>query len=1132
MQFRKKHTLLIMFFFLLTSISLSAQLSQRIDLKLEKATIKKFFTEIENKTEYTFMYKNLDLTTPVSITANQTELSKILDQVLTPLRIGYEISGKRIILKDITPAAPSNNKRNITGTIIDTQGEPVIGANVVEKGTTNGVVTNIDGSFSITLQENATLQVSYIGYITQEVAVRNQASLEIILREDSQTLEEVVVVGFGTQKKVNLTGAVSTVDSKSLVSRPVINVSQALQGLVPGLNFSYGGNGGELNNDMVMNIRGSGTIGDGSRATPLVLIDGMEGNMNALNPQDVESISVLKDAAASSIYGSRAPFGVILITTKKGKAGKTVVNYNNNFRWTKATNMPDVVDSYRYAQYFNRAAANNGETPAFSSEKMEQIKGYLDGTFTATTVPVANNPSRWDWVGNSNNDWYDIYFGGTAFSQEHAVSANGGSERIQYYLSGNFMNQTGLISFNPDKLKRFTATAKVNAQITSWASLNYNSKFIRKDYRKASYLNDNVFYHNIAKRWPTEPHYDPNGNMMSMAYGILNGGEDKNQTDWLYQQLQVVLEPIKNWKIFGELNYKTITDFRHIDKLKVNQFYTNGDIFYPDGAVSSVAEAAEKTNFFNPNVYSEYLLELNDGHTLKGMVGFQSELNQWRKLGATKNDLITDELPTINTATGKEKIDSGRYTHWATAGFFGRINYDYKGRYLVELNGRYDGTSRFARDKRWNFFPSVSVGWNLAREAFMEPYEHIVNNLKIRGSWGELGNQNTEKLYPYIQLMKFSAANSSWLINNQRSNTSNEPDLISALLGWETMRSWNIGFDLGMLNNRFILEFNWFNRQTLNMVGPAPELPVILGTSVPKTNNADMLSRGFELDVTWRDQVGQVRYGAHLLLSDDRQKVTNYPNKTGTLSQWRNGQYMGEIWGYETHGIAKSDDEMDAWLAHTDQSQIGRNWMAGDIMYVDLNGDGKINTGSNTITDPGDRKIIGNSSPRFRFGLDLDVAWKGIDLRVFFQGVAKRDYWFSDNMFWGAAGGKWQSGCFEEHLDFFRQEGDEWGANLNGYFPRPTFDAGKNQQVQTKYLQNAAYIRLKNLQVGYTIPASITRKIGISNFRIFFSGENLFTLSPLPDSFDPEILGTGYASNSAKSHPLSRTFSTGFSVNF
>ncbi len=743
------------------------------------------------------------------------------------------------------------------GVVKDDKGETIIGASVLVKGTTNGTITDLDGKFNLNnVKKGDVLEISYIGYKTLEVKWEG-TPLNLLLKTDTQTLDEVVVVGFGTQKKVNLTGSVSTVGAEELQSRPVSNVSQALQGLVPGMNFDYGtsGNGGQLNTEMNVSIRGTGTIGEGSSASPLILIDGMEGNMNMLNPNDIENISVLKDAAASSIYGSRAPYGVVLITTKKGKAGKVNINYNNNFRWSQAINMPEVADSYTYATYFNKMQLNDGATAVqFDNERLQAIKDYQNGIITTTTKPNRETPSIWDWIGNTDTDWYDVVFGGTAFSQEHSLSANGGNEKFQYYFSANYMNQEGLVAIRRDKLKRYTVTAKINADLFPWLKMSYNTKYMRKDFTQPTALTENVLYHNIAKRWPMEPIFDPNGHSMSNTIynPIMYGGDASTQTDWLYQQFQIIAEPIKNWKIIGELNYKVIDDFGHTDYLKSPLYNVNNELYYGDTwNTTKVVERTERTNYFNTNIYSEYMHTFNDVHNLKVMAGFQSELNKWRKISASAMDLISEDIPNINAATGTQKIESAGANHWATAGFFGRINYDYKERYLFEVNLRYDGTSRFARNKRWNLFPSFSAGWNVARESFMEDISNVINTLKLRGSWGELGNQNTDNLYPYIQLMKFAAQDkeSHWLINNARPNTANAPDLISALLGWERMRSWNIGVDLGMLNNRLTLSFDWFNRKTVDMVGPAPELPVTLGAAVPKTNNTDMQSVGFELDL-------------------------------------------------------------------------------------------------------------------------------------------------------------------------------------------------------------------------------------------------------------------------------------------
>lgn len=1032
--------------------------------------------------------------------------------------------------------------RDVSGTVVDATGEAVIGASVMVKGTSNGTITDIDGNFKISVNSKSVLIISYIGYITQEIPVANQNNIKIVLKDDTQTLDEVVVVGFGTQKKVNLTGSVSVVDAKDLASRPVANVSQALQGLVPGMNFSYGDQGGKVGNELNINIRGTGTLDSKvSKASPLVLIDGMEGNMNMLNPNDIENISVLKDAAASSIYGSRAAFGVVLITTKKGKAGKVSVNYNNSFRWSNAINMPKTTDSYTYARFLNQISLNDGETPQFSQDMLQRILDYQTGKITTSTIPDPQTPSRWWWIGNENNDWLDVIFGGTAFSQEHSLSVNGGSDKVQYYLSANYMQQGSIIRWGDEGMKRYTVSAKINTEIAPWLHANYSMKFIRKDLTKPTSLDNNLYYYDAQRRWPCEAVHDPNGYLLTgLTKDLEQGGHADTQTDWLYQQLQLVIEPIKNWKTFAELNYKTINQFWQGNSFIVPGHDVDGNEFTGTGAKSNVAVESERTNFFNTNIYSEYTYTIGD-HTIKGMVGFQAELNKWRKLEASKDDMITESLPNLNVATGQQYVKAGDMNHWATAGFFGRINYDYGGRYLLEFNLRYDGTSRFDRNKRWNWFPSVSAGWNIAHEKFMEPYNNIINTLKLRGSYGELGNQNTASLYPYIQLMNFYPSTNKnenkWLIDGKRQNGATAPGLISALLGWETMRSWNVGFDLGMFNNRLNMSFDYFVRKTINMVGPAPELPIVLGTSVPKTNNADLQSAGWELDLSWRDQIKDVRYGVHLLLSDDRQKVLKYPNESGSLGTWREGEYLNEIWGLTTIGIAKSQKEMDDHLAslpNGGQNAIGNKWTEGDIMYADINGDGKI-TKANTIGDTGDSRIIGNSTPRYKFGIDLDAEWKGIDIRLFFQGVAKRDWAFGGShlVYWGNAGGLWNSASYTNNLDFYRPADDDWlGANQDAYLPRLT-GSGKNRENQTRYLENAAYIRLKNFQLGYTLPVKWTQRAGISAFRIFLSIENVFTITGLPSGIEPETLGSNgdYGSGSS-TYPLSRTFSTGFSVNF
>lgn len=1029
------------------------------------------------------------------------------------------------------------------GVVKDAAGETIIGATVVVKGTTNGTVTGIDGDFQLSnVERGAVIQISFIGYQTVEVTWQG-TPLQVTLKDDTQALDEVVVVGYGTQKKVNVTGAVGMVDSKVLAARPVTNVSQALQGTVPGLNFTVGSEGGALDGSMSFNIRGTGTIGDGSGSSPLVLIDGIEGSLNSLNPNDIESVSVLKDAASASIYGARAAFGVILIQTKKGKAGKARVNYGVNVRFSDAVSVPEMMDSYTFARYFNRAAENVGAAAVFSADALQRIQDYQAGKLT-TVCTINQKTNRWNNYGgaNANTDWFKEFYDSWVPSQEHNVSIAGGSEKIQYTLSGSFLDQNGLLRHGEDNLKRYTVNSNITAKVTDWFTVSYSTKWTRENFERPSYLTG-LFFHNIARRWPTCPAYDPNGYPMDgmEILQLEDGGKQRNEKDLNTQQLQLIFEPVKNWTVHLEGALRTNNTRQHWDILPIYAHDVDGNPFavawggsYAAGA-SRVNEYSYKENYYSTNIYTDYFKQFDSGHYFKVMVGFNSELYKTANLTGQKNTLISNSVPTLNTST-ESPTTSGGYAHNGVAGFFGRINYSYKDRYMVEVNGRYDGSSRFIGDKRWGFFPSFSLGWNIAREDFFAGIAEKarVDMLKLRGSWGQLGNTNTnDAWYPFYQTMP-QGSNYNWLVNGVRPNYASLPGIVSSLKTWETIETWDIGLDWAFFNNRLTGSFDYFVRWTYDMIGPAPELPSILGATPPKINNADMKSYGFEFELGWRDRIGDFTYGAKFTLADDQQKITSYPNENLKLSEaYYPGMKLGEIWGYETVGIAQTQEEMDAHLAKVDQSSLGSKWGAGDIMYADLDGNGVISNADNTRDNPGDRKIIGNKTPRFKYGVTLDAAWKGIDFRIFFQGVAKRDYWMNGPYFWGANGtGEWQAAGFVEHWDFWRPEGDPLGANTDAYYPRVLKNDSRNMKVQSRYLQNAAYCRIKNLQVGYTLPKAWTDKAGMSSVRVYVSGDNLFTFSHMSKIFDPEALESTYDANNGKLYPLQRTISVGLNVNF
>ncbi len=1047
--------------------------------------------------------------------------------------------------------AVQQHEVTVKGVVKDANGEPIIGASVIEKGNAkNGTVTDIDGNYTLRVKRGAQLTISYLGYATQTVPAG--ANSKIVLKANDIKLNEVVVVGFGTQKKVNLTGAVTAVSGEELDSRPVSNATQALQGLVAGLQITQ--SAGSLNDTPSLNVRGATTIGQGSSGDPLVLIDGMEGDINTINPQDIQSISVLKDAAASSIYGSRAPFGVILITTKSGgKRDKVSVNYNNNFRFSTPIRMKHSMSSVDFACMQNDANTNIGGGQLFSPAQVQRMKDWIEGEYV-------NGGTRKDKNGNliysldaddygywksgftdgyASTDFYDAIYKKHTFSQEHNISASGGGDKLNYYASFGYLGQDGLIKVADEGSSRYTATAKISSQWTKWMKFNYSLRFVRKDYHRPQSLGSGV-YEYLGGQWPCVPLYDRNDNLYNeMVNTMTNGGTYRYQNDEYNHQVGLDIEPIKNWVTHAIFNYRTSHNESHTDMQHTYLYNINGDA-YDQNNYTYVSEDYYKENYTNFQIYSEYTFDLQKKHNFHIMAGFQSEDERMKYKYADRAGIIVGSKSQIDGTTGIDAYGTsvdpgvgGNMSRWTTCGFFGRLNYDYQGKYLLELNGRYDGSSRFRAGNQWKFFPSVSAGWNIAQEKFMQPINDWIGQLKLRVSYGNLGNQNVGTYQTY-QTIGVYANNGTWLQGGLKPMTAWAPGLVSQSLTWETIQSFNVGLDFAFLKDRLHGSFDWYVRKTKNMIGNAPELPSILGTDVPVTNNTDLRTNGWELTIGWNDRLSNgLQYGISFNLSDAYATITRYPNNpSNSLSNYIEGERIGDIYGFETIGIAKSDAEMKEHLATTDQSTIGTNWGAGDIMYRDLNGDGKISYGAYTLEDHGDMKKIGNSTPRYLFGIDINAAWKGFDFRCFFQGVMKRDYWASTRYFFGTFEyGRWYQICIDGLQDYYRDE-NSWSVvngfqseNKDAYLPRAAYSS-KNELTQTKYLQNASYIRLKNLQIGYTLPQELTRKISIEKLRIYFSGENLWTGTSLRKQYDPETIGTWYGNG----YPLNTTYSFGLSL--
>jgi TonB-linked SusC/RagA family outer membrane protein len=1046
-----------------------------------------------------------------------------------------------VVLVFLVPLCTFGQNVTVKGKIVDTDKNPLIGVTVIQKGTTNGTVTNYDGDYSISVPSAATLVFSFIGLESQEQAVAGRSTIDIQMKSASIGVDEVVVVGFGTQKKVNLTGAVESVGAEVLESRPVQNAVQMLQGVVAGLNISTQGLGGSLDAGRNINVRGTGTIAGSSSGSPLVLIDGMDGDLNAVNPNDIENITVLKDAASAAVYGSRAPFGVILVTTKKGKEGKTQVNYNNNFSWSSPVQVPDMMNSYEFVNYWNDADFNGGGSgQKFKPEFVQRVKDYMDGKLDAADVVLPRADGKWDYdYTNANVDWMEQYYKESSPSQEHNLSINGGSDKWRYYMSANYLAKDGLMRYGQDTYDRSTVSAKISGQLNQYISLDFTNRFVRSNYDRATTMADGFYDHILRRARPIRAVTDPKGYYMSdINYidALENGGRRNDQQDWNTHQVRMNIKPTKNWNIVAELNYRTYTQFVHEDAKKIYSRMSDGIGQYV--ALTSVAndyvyEFAKKSYFFNPNVYTDYAKSFGH-HNLKVMAGFQFEQNSYREFSASRKDMITTELPVLNLTTNATPEIGGQFQEWANAGYFGRFNYDYNGKYLFEANMRYDGSSRYREDSRWNFFPSASLGWNISEEDFIKSNLTFVDRLKLRASYGKLGNQNTNDWYPTYSTLGTGTANGGWLVNGAKPNTASAPGIVSTSLTWEKIRSWNVGGDFALLRNRLTGSADYFVRFTEEGMGDGPSLPAVLGTGVPKVNNVDIKTTGFEITVGWRDRVKDFAYGVRANLSDSRTKVISYPNETQNIDKYLEGYYTGEIWGYKTIGIAKTDEEMNAHLAtltEGGQSALGSRWAAGDIMYEDTNNDKKISQGALTVADHGDLSVIGNNTPRYALGLDLDASWKGFDFRMFWQGILKRDWYPTGMVFWGATGaGEWWSTALTDHVDYFRASADHpLGQNLDSYYPRPLF-GDKNQKTQTRYLLDASYMRMKNIQIGYTIPASVSQRVKISKLRIFASGENLITLTKLNNTLDPESIGIGRQGGTV--YPLSKVYSFGLSATF
>lgn len=1052
----------------------------------------------------------------------------------------------KISRSKIPPKEAKNNKGNpvlavtVTGTVMNEKGENLQGVNIMEKGSANGTSTNEDGSFSINVKnENVILVFTAVGYKEKEVAVNTGGSsfvLNVTLTAIANTMDEVVVVGYGTQKKVNLTGAVATIDNKILEDRPVSRLSQALQGAVANLNIMTQYGGGAPNATQSLNIRGF--TGFGTTGPPLVVIDGVQaGDFNAINPNDVESISVIKDASAAAIYGSSAPNGVILITTKKGRAGKVSISYNGGITINTPIGLPKMMNSLDFATIYNEAGFNAGygTNNFFSAELIQRMKDYQAGTLTTETManPNAGSDEWLSWFGaNSNNDWFKLYYKPTQTIQQHNLSVSGGTEKAKYFVGLGYNDKPGMYNFGNDIYKRYNVRANFSSKVTNWLEFALRTSYSKESYNSpwsGGGRTGGNWMHQLARKHPNIALRNPNGEYAETSdipYQQ-DGGRHIEAWDKPLITGEIIFTPIKGWNTTMNYTYEA-NIFNTSDHVKT--LYQT----LPSGKLSPLQ--ATTPNSFSRSVGMQYHNLVNlfssyektvDRHYFKLLGGFVSELNDNLGLSGSNNNLYTDNVPSIRTSYGDKPSVSDSRVQLASMGYFGRFNYNYDERYLLEVSGRYDATSRFLAANRWKFYPGMSAGWNISKESFwnsLGAFGDAINTLKLRGSYGSLGNQVADfgdNWYPfYPSLGTSSATGTSWYFANGLEAATYAPGLIDPTVTWVTTTTLDFGIDLAALNNRLNLTFDWYKKSATDFLGSKGNYPAILGASPPLANVLGMETKGFELTLSWKDRIGELGYNLRGTLSNYKGIVTKYPNDLKLLSQYFPGRVMGDIYGLETVGFYQSYDEV---ANSPDQSFIYSKWSPGDIKYADINGDGKINYGASRESDMGDLKVIGNSTPRYQYGFYADFTWKAFDASFFIQGIAKRDVWAGGNYFWGIVGSEWQSSPFTVH-------NDRWTpATPDGYFPKfyMSGENGKNQLTQTKYLQSAAYMRMKNIQLGYTLPATWLEKLSIQKVRVYAMVENLFTVSPLKkhSTLDPEIFFSDM-----KIYPLQRSYSFGLNV--
>ncbi|MEJ4088280.1 TonB-dependent receptor [Galbibacter orientalis] len=1131
---------------------------EKVTLDSSNETLINILSSIENQTSVSFVYgddvKQLHLKR--SINYSNEPLLMVLNDIAKKFQVSYKKINKTIAISTNKVAI---QEKQIKGTVTDNTGVPLMGVSVMQEGTANGVTTDFDGNFTINAPIGSTLVFTYVGMKTINIAVKSSTNtMSVTMEADQEMLDEVVVIGYGETSKETLIDAVNKVDPKSIEERPVSNAANALQGVSPGLNVTQ--SSGKPGSEPRLNIRGFTSINGGS---PLIIVDGVEGDINSLNPNDIESISVLKDAGSSAIYGARGAFGVVLVTTKKAKKGNITVDVSNTTVISSPTiNTDFVTDPYKAVTLVDEA---------FRTAVGRNYTGYTEADYAAL-LEVSKDPSKARVISDYRNgklqyvhygatDWWDTFFRDSYPSNITNVSISGGSDKVKSYFSYRNYQATGILKVQDDQYKQYNLRGKIDVEVNDWLTFSNNMQYNSANdvehggsqYGWRDVWGSLIWVHALPSYMPTNPDGSAlwrtelnNYTVGDGVYASLLQGKSKQVTDDTeFSNIATAkLNPLPGFDITASYAIRKVTfnRYQRSTRIPYSIFVDDINTFGSD----KLTEYNNSSSYNAFNIFGEYKKQLGN-HSLTGMVGFNQENYQIKSIEASKQNSISDDLNSLGLATSNAET-TGSASEWALQGLFYRFSYDFKKKYLIEFNGRYDGSSRFPEEHRWGFFPSVSAGWIVSKEDFFDGINDTFSLLKLRASYGSLGNQNISD-YAYIPTLN-KGINTGYAIDGSTLGYIESPGLNPNEITWEEVKTLNLGVDVGFFNNSLTAGFDWFQRDTDGMLTAGATLPSVLGTSSPQENAADLRTRGFELSLGYNKtfQVANSPFNFSITgtLSDSETIITRFDNPSNSLLDFYEGMTIGELWGYHIDGLFQSEEEI---VGHADQTRVSNRIMAagglqpGDVRYVDLNGDGVINEGENTVDNPGDRRIIGNSAPHYLYSFKVSSSWKGFDISAFFQGVGQQDWYpnTDSRTFWAMYNRPYDS--------FIRKDlaNNIWSPeNPDAYFPRmfgyiALSDNDALGAVNDRYIQDISYLRLKNLTVGYTIPKNIIDRLPFTKFRIYFSGENLLTFSKLTDYIDPEAASNSVNLNApststnrstAQTVPFSEIYSLGVSLQF